>query len=425
MDFRAIIREQREELEEVEVRERIIERESSGRARGYLKYPNIIAIIGVRRCGKSIFSYLLAKGTKFGYVNFDDERLSDIKTEDLDKILEAIYELYGDVDYIILDEIQNVAKWELFANRLRRTKRVIITGSNSNLLAGELGTHLTGRYISMPMFPFSFREFLDFKGFKKRSAYTTREKAELLKLLREYLETGGFPEVYKFGRAILHRTYDDIITKDLLLRYRIKKRDDIRKLAKYLITNFSQEISYSNLAKIFNVKHVSTVSNWVSYLENCFLIFKLERFAFKLKQQFLAPRKIYCVDAGIINSIGFKFSENLGKLMENTIAIELQREKAIDDTKEIYYWKDHQQNEVDFVIKKGTKVEELIQVTYGNDKEEIKEREIKSLLKAGEELRCKNLSVITWDYEGSEKSKGGRINFIPFWKRLVGYKSAG
>jgi predicted AAA+ superfamily ATPase len=423
MDYIATIREQREDIEEVERRERIIEREFLGRARLYLKYPNILAIIGVRRCGKSIFSYLLAKGARFGYVNFDDERFVGIKTEDLDKILEAIYELYGDVDYIILDEIQNVAKWELFASRLRRTKRVIITGSNSNLLAGELGTHLTGRYISMPLFPFSFGEYLDFKGFKRRKAYTTKEKAELLKLLREYLETGGFPEVYKFGRAILHRTYDDIITRDLLLRYRIKKRDDIRRIAKYLITNFSQEISYSKLAKIFNVKHVSTVSNWIFYLENCFLIFKLERFAFKLKHQFLAPKKIYCVDTGIINSIGFRFSENLGKLMENTVAVKLQMEKAMDDTKEIYYWKDHQQNEVDFVIKKGTKVEGLIQVTYGSSKEDIKEREIKALLKAGEELRCKNLSVITWDYEGEEKVRGKRINLIPFWKWLLGVKS--
>jgi len=293
MDFKSIIKEQIEELQGIEKRENIIQRKGIEKAKGALKYPNILAVLGVRRCGKSIFSYLLAKAHKMGYINFDDERLAGLKTEDLNKILESFYELYQDIDYIILDEIQNVNNWELFVNRLRRTKKIILTGSNSNLLSGELATHLTGRYIDFRLFPFSFKEFLKIKNFGENKSYTTKEKANLLKLLTEYLEIGGFPEAYKFGKNILFRIYEDILTKDIILRYGINKIEEIKKLTKYLITNSSEEFTYTKLKKIFNIKHASTISNWIYYLENSFLLFRLEKFSFKLKQQFIAPKKIY------------------------------------------------------------------------------------------------------------------------------------
>ncbi len=419
MDFKSIIKEQREELEKIEKEEKIIERTGLNKSKESLKYPNILAILGVRRCGKSIFSYLLAKPHKFAYINFDDERLAGLKSDDLNKILESFYELYEDIDYIILDEIQNVDNWELFVNRLRRTKKIILTGSNSKLLSGELSTHLTGRYLDIILFPFSFKEFLKLKEIKENKAYTTQEKAEIMKALQEYLEIGGFPEAYKFGKGMISKIYEDILTKDILLRYNISKKEEIKKLAKYLITNSSGEITYSKLARIFNIKHVSTISNWISYLENAFLIFRLERFDFKLKQQFIAPKKVYCIDSGLMNSIGFKFSENRGKVIENEVALELQRRKAKENLFEVYYWKDYQQNEVDFVIKKEKKVEQLIQVSYINSKEEIREREINALLKASKELRCKNLIVITLDYETEEKFDGENIKFIPLWKWLL------
>lgn len=419
MDLKSIIKEQREELEKIEKEERIIERISLAESKKALRYPNILAILGIRRCGKSIFSYLLAKPYKFAYINFDDERLAGLKSEDLNRILESFYEIYGDIEFIILDEIQNVEKWELFVNRLRRTKKIILTGSNSKLLSGELATHLTGRHLDKLLFPFSFREFLKLKEFKENKAYTTKEKAEIIKFLQEYLEIGGFPEAYKFGRGIISKIYEDILTKDILLRYNISKRDEIKKLSKYLVTNSSEEITYSKLARIFNIKHVSTISNWISYLEEAFLIFRLERFDFKLKQQFIAPKKIYCIDSGLITSIGFRFSENKGKIIENEVALELQRKKSIDKFLEVYYWKDYQQNEVDFVLKRDKKIERLIQVSYINSKEEIKEREIKALLKASKELKCKNLLVITWDYEFENKFDGKNIRFIPLWKWLL------
>jgi uncharacterized protein len=228
MEIKAIIKEQREELQDIESRERIIKRELLEQAALCLKHPNILAVIGVRRCGKSIFSYLLAKDKNFGYINFDDERLSGLKAQDLNNILQAFYELYGDIEYIILDEIQNIKGWELFANRLRRTKKVIITGSNSKLLSGELSTHLTGRHMDVTLYPFSFKEFLDLKQTKNQRNYTTKEKAAVMRRLEEYLAFGGFPEETKFGKAMLSRIYNDIITKDILLRYKIKKIENIR-----------------------------------------------------------------------------------------------------------------------------------------------------------------------------------------------------
>jgi len=417
MDFDTVIKEQREELERTDREESLIPREKLGAAEKALGFPNILAVLGIRRCGKSIFSYLLVKGKSFGYVNFDDERLLGTKTEDLNEILKSFYKLYGDVDFVVLDEVQNVKGWELFANRLRRTKRVILTGSNSNLLSGELATHLTGRHSDVILFPFSFKEFAKLKGFRESQVYTTREKALVFSLLEDYIQKGGFPEIQKFGSGVVSHIYEDVLTKDILLRHRIKKIEELKKLARYLITNAAEEFSYTKTARILSVKHVSTVSKWVTYLEEAFLVFRLERFDFKLKQQFLAPKKIYCVDTGLVNAVGFRFSENKGRLIENTVAVELKRRAA--DNQEVYYWKDYQQNEVDFVLKEGKEVRQLIQVCYANSGEDIKKRETDALIKASKALRCKNLLIITWGYEGTDIIKKHRIMYIPLWKWLL------
>ncbi len=413
VDIKSIIKEQRGEFEIIEQSENLIEREKLQEAKVLLSHPTILAILGIRRCGKSIFSYLLAKNHKAGYINFDDERLVGCEKEEFDKILSAFYELYGDVEYIILDEVQNISHWELFVNRLRRTKKVIITGSNSKLLEGDLSTHLTGRYLSIQLFPFSFREYLHTQKLAGNKVYTTKEKAELLGCLRTYITMGGFPEAYKFGRIMISRIYEDIVTKDILLQYRITKIEELRKLANYVITHTAQEMSYAKLAEILKVQHPATISNWISYLEQSFLLFRLERFAFKLKQQIIAPKKFYCIDTGLFNSVAFQFTDNIGKLMENLVAIELQRRKK--EGIEIYYWKDYQQHEVDFVIKEYAKINTLIQVTYVSAKNEVAEREIRSLFYAAEELRCKNLVIITWDYEAEEAG----VRYVPLWKWLL------
>jgi len=424
-DLKKIIISQREEIAEKINKEKIIQREvNSFELEKYLSHPNILLILGVRRCGKSVLSWQILKtNTSLPYINFDDERLADFTLKDFDKLLLSFYELYGDFEYIVLDEPHNIAGWELFANRLRRTKKAIITGSNSKLLSGELATHLTGRYIDIVLFPFSFREFLLFNDFtfQKEDIFSTKKVGQIKKFLEDYLKFGGFPERYLFGREILVRIYSDIIEKDILSRYKIKKKKTFKEISKYLISNFACEISQNKLKNIFALKDVHTIKNWISYLENSYLIFVLERFSFKLREQAKAPKKIYCIDTALADSIGFKITEDKGKVIENLVAIEILRRKSYwYPFLEIFYWKDYQQNEVDFVIKERDKVKQLIQVCYDIENINTKERGIKSLIKASRELHCNNLLIINWEYEGEEKINSSlNIKFIPLWKWLV------
>jgi len=415
--LKRIIGSQREDIEEKFRNEKIIERDKIEYVKKFLNYPNILALLGVRRSGKSIFSILLSKQLKenIGYINFIDERLVNVKTEDLDKILQAFYELYGNISLIILDEVQNVYGWELFVNRLRTTKKLIITGSNSKLLSGELATHLTGRHIDFTLYPLSFKEILDFKP----NIYSTKDIAKIKNSLRKYIKGSGFPEFFKFGREIVTEIYNDILTKDCLRRHKIREEKSFRELAFYLASNFSNEFTYSKLSKITKIKDVHTLKNYVSYLEESYLIKVLERYSPKLKQQIIAPKKAYVVDHGFCNFISFNISKNKGRLFENLVCVELLR-RSRDERKEIYYWKDYQQKEVDFVVKEGLKVKQLIQVCYDISDLETKEREIKGLLKASKELRCKSLLVITDDYEAEEKIENKTIKFIPLWKWLLG-----
>ncbi len=419
VEIKRIVQQQAKERDSILASE-IIERDIPN-LMSFLKHPNILAILGIRRCGKSVLSWLLMKKVIYGYINFDDESLYGTNASDLNSILQAFYELYGEIDYFVFDEIQNVTGWELFANRLRRTKKIIITGSNSQLLSSELSTHLTGRHIDFHLFPFSFKEFCIYKEINiteiKKSEFTTTTSALMSKSLEEYTELGGFPESYKIGTPILKSIVGDIITKDIIKRYRVKNVKVIESLAKYLISNFGNEISFNKLKNIFTIKKVETIKNYVGYFENAYLIFVVERFSPKLKLQIIAPKKIYCIDTGIINAISFGLSKNIGKIFENIVYIQLLRTKNYST--ELYYWKDHQQNEVDFVVKQGTKIKELIQVCYDIDSDKTKAREIRALLKASEELGCRNLFIITQTKEMEEKIENKKIKFIPLWKWLI------
>ena len=380
-------------------------------------------MLGIRRCGKSILSWqILNERRVLPCINFDDERLIEFSTKDFDKLLEVFYEIYGDFEYIILDEPHNIKGWELFVNRLRRTKKIIITGSNSKMISGELATHLTGRYIDFVLYPFSFQEFLTFKNisFQEQDYYSTKNIGLTKNYLEDYLKTGGFPESYSLGREMLIRIYSDILEKDVLRRFQLKKKSAFKEIAKYLISNISSEFSHNKLKNVFEIKDVHTLKNWFSFLKDAYLIFILERFSFKLKEQAIAPRKVYCIDTGLVHAISYTFCENKGRIIENSVAVELLRKKNYwHKDWEIYYWKDHQQNEVDFVIKEGPKIKKLIQVCYSIDDLRTKGREIKGLIKASEDLKCDDLLIITWDSEGEENHSAKRITFVPLWKWLL------
>lgn len=417
---------QKEEIQEKFQKANIIPRAIDfPKLQSYLKVPNVLAITGIRRCGKSVLSWQIARESKlFAYINFDDERLLRFTADDFDVLLEAFYELFGEFEYIVLDELQNIQGWELFVNRLRRTKKVIITGSNSNLLSGELSTHLTGRYIDFVLMPFSFREYLTYHGVSVTpdDAYSTQKIGIVKKHLDEYLKEGGFPETYPLGREILMRIYSDIIEKDILKRSKIKKSVLFKELSQYLISNSSQEFSFNRLKNVYAIKDINTVRTWVLFLENSFLVFILERFSYKLKERILAPKKIYCIDTGMKQIVGFDVSDNKGATLENAVAIELKRRKYyFDSAMEIYYWKDYNNKEMDFVIKKGKTVQQLIQVCYDLGNINTRDREFKSLYAAANDLHCDNLLIITWDTESKEEFKGKNITIVPLWKWLLGF----
>jgi hypothetical protein len=414
--IKRIITDQRYEIDHLYKSRRLIERDlPEDKLIQSLKHPNILAVLSVRRCGKSVCSHMLLKGKEYRYINFDDERLYGMDARDLNLVLQAFYELYStELEYFMLDEIQNVSGWELFANRLRRTKKVVLTGSNAKLLSGELATHLTGRYSDVTLFPFSFYEFLEFKEIEP-DIHSTRSIARIKNALKEYMDVGGFPEVYLFGKEVTARIYENIIYKDIISRHDIRNKRSFSQIAKYLVSNFSGEFSYRKLCGATSIRNVHTVKDYVGYLESSYIVLVVERFSFKLKEQIKAPRKVYCIDTGMINNIAFRSSHDIGKLMENLVAVELHRRKSYYRGDDVFYWKDHQQREVDFVLIRGEKVSELIQVSYTSSKEGIKDREFKGILRAAVELGCGNMKIITWDYEGDV----GDVKCIPLWKWLL------
>ncbi len=374
-------------------------------------------VMGPRRAGKSFFAlHALSQLGKFGYANFDDERLA--KAKDYDEILGAVSSVYGNQKLLLLDEIQNLPRWELFVNRLQRQGyRMVITGSNSNLLSKELATHLTGRHLQIALLPFSFGETLEFAG-----GELTR--AELSGKLDEYLEKGGYPEIYSRGAdpsQHLSTLFDAAIFKDIVSRYKIRNPAVLNELALYLLSNTACEFSSNSLARETRIKSPRTAELYLAYLEEAFLFFSIGRFSYKVGEQVRSHRKAYCVDNGFISAKGFSPSPNRGKLLENAVAIELKKAELSGGCK-LFYWKSPQQEEVDFVVRRGLRVEELIQACY-DPSGRAKEREIRALLRAGKELSCKNLAVITHEYESEEKASWfgaeGTIRYVPLLKWLL------
>jgi hypothetical protein len=384
-----------------------------------LNNPLIKVIIGPRRAGKSFFAiHFLKQQGNFGYVNFDDEKLLEVKN--YDEIITALNSVYNNPKFILFDEIQNLPKWELFANRLQRQGlNLVITGSNSNLLSKELATHLTGRHLPTALFPFSFKEYMKFEN----KELTTPEKKEKIS---EYLLNGGYPEIVLKKvelKEYLSNLFNAILYKDIIKRHKLRNPKQIEDLAGYLISNITNEYSYNSLTKIGKIKSSHTTEKYLKYLEESFLLFSLTRFSYKVKEQLASNKKIYCIDNGFVQARAFKLSPDFGKLYENAVACKLKEEELAGKIN-FYYWKNQQQEEVDFVVKEDLKIKQLIQVCYNLENSDTKSRELRSLLKAGEELKCKELLIITAEKEGEEEAEWfgikSKIKFIPLWKWLLG-----
>ncbi len=355
-------------------------------------------VIGVRRSGKSTLCHkvLLEKGLKYGYINLDDERLCDMKTEDLNTVLSCVYQLYGtDVTYLILDEVQNVDGWYLFVNRLLRTDfHVFITGSNAKLLSGELVTHLTGRYNEIRLFPFSFSEYCSYHGIDM-SGITTKADAERKQAFVNYLHDGGFPEIQKLRnkRGYIESLTEAIVRKDIQKRFKIRNIEALRKMLHYLINNACHEVNYDTLSTTLGISD-KTVKKYADYLREAFIIQLLPRHSFKVKER-LRTQKAYLVDTGLQSYISNALApENMGWRLENVVYIELLR-RCSEHFLDIYYFKPNSKaKEVDFVVCDKGKALELIQVAYDIDSLKTFKRETSSLVKASDTLHCNQLTLI-------------------------------
>ena len=407
-----------------------------------LSSQKIIAIIGPRRSGKTYLLFLLIKkllsenisAERIIYFNFDDPRLLPCDAKGVEQILEAFRELYPEhrkkINYLFFDEIQNVKDWEIGVRRIYDTRkfRIFLTGSSSKLLSKEIATQLRGRAISFEVLPFSFREILSAKEIKlDRNIAYSMERFSITKCLNEYLQVGGFPEVVlekssDLKTRILKEYLETMFFKDLVERYHVKNQLLLRELMKFLTTNtaslFSLNAFYRWVKSTYPVTK-RTLLNYVAYLEDTGLFFLLRKFSYSLKEQTQTPRKGYLVDIGLRSAYGFKFSEDEGKNVENAVFIELQRRKTKNPLMELFYWQDYKKREVDFVIKQGKTISQLIQVCARIDDFRIKERETGALVKASEQLKCNHLSVITFDYEKEEKISGKKVAFKPICKWLL------
>ena len=391
-NYRDIALSQKAELEE-RLRRKYVERTSV--ATPNLKSGMIQVVMGPRRAGKSTFAeHLLANGS--GYVNFDDERLSGI--DDLDALLAAVDDIYRKPKCLLLDEIQNVPRWELWVNRLQRGgRRLVVTGSNANLLGHELATHLTGRHHAIYLLPFSFSEVIAMKG----AAATSAEKASLLE---RYLDEGGYPEPLlldisrtEYLRDLVRAT----LLKDIVRRYKARSPGGIEDVAQYFFSNAAKEFSYRTLAVVARVKSPVTAEKYTRYLCEAFMLFTVPRFSFKARERATANKKAYVVDPALAARLGLRPERDTGRLAENVVATRLWQQQLAGEI-EFGFWKNDAHEEVDFVVRERGKISRLIQVCWRIDSPTTRSREYRALVKAGNELRCNNLLCLTADEEGRD-----------------------
>ena len=383
-----------------------------------LNSPQAQVVIGVRRSGKSTLCLQTLTGAdvKFAYVDFDDERLAGLGTKQLNDVLEVLYKIYGDFNYIFLDEIQNIEGWPLFVNRLLRTKmHVILTGSNAKLLSSDLATHLTGRSSEINLYPFSFTEFCIMKGVDNKLR-TTKGIADLRKTFDEYVLKGGFPELIsiKNNKKYITNLVDNILKRDIEQRYHIAHPAQFENMAHHLLNISPYVVSTSDLATIFNFKSPHTVRNYISYLKQAYMLIGIKKYSQKSKMR-VTQEKVYAVDVALMDQRKNAFAgENLGWRLETIVMSHLIR-KCQCEGWDIYYLKDRS-GECDFVICDRNKVLQCIQVSYDISSEKTYKREVNGLLLANKQTKCENLLLLTdHEFDNIEK-EGHRISIRPVYE---------
>ena len=402
------------------------------------KMKEIIIITGVRRCGKSILMRLIwdkikavrkLRNDQCLYINFEDERLIDYRASDLNLVLESYFEIKQPDEkeqiFLFFDEIQNIRGWEKFLNRIRedRDYKIFVTGSNATLLSKEISSQLTGRNVSIKLFPFSFREYLKAKEFifEDREFYDISRRSKIVKLFNEFLEYGGFPEIISTQyRPLLQEYLRNIIYRDIVIRYKIKYESGLREITNFLISNIGNILSLEKISKMVRIKNLSTIKNYLRYLEESFLFYFIPMHSYSVRQQIYNPDKVYLCDIGIYNEMSFKFSENKGSILENLVFLEL-----IKRDEQVFYGLNQKFGEIDFIVCKNNKVNKLIQCCYDISDKVTKKRETEALLAAMDYYNLKIGYIYTYDYEGEEIYESGKIFYLPVLKFVLEKSSEG
>lgn len=381
-------------------------------------------VTGVRRSGKTtllyqVIDHLLKSGVSpenILLINFEDAALAHYAP---DEIYESYLSLLNPTlgNFVFIDEAQRKPGWEHWIRKMYDLKHAVnffVSGSSADLLKKEYSTLLTGRNISMDVFPMSFREFLDFSDVRVKSVEIvgTETRSKVLFSLKKYLEWGGFPEVFfvdeKYKRRLLSQYFEDIIYKDIVDRYGTNP-GKTRELGVYLLTNIANPVSKRNVRNALGFG-LDTISDYIAYMAEAYLLYAVPIYSPSLKVQSANPKKIYCIDTGLRNAASFKFSEDIGRLAENAVFVELKRR-----AKEVFYWKSAAR-EVDFIVRAGLQIEEAIQVCWNLDSERTRKRETRALYSAMEAFNLDSGIVITEDMEDVEEVNGKQIFFVPIWK---------
>nr|WP_302829899.1 ATP-binding protein [uncultured Bacteroides sp.] len=384
----------------------------------YLSNDEIIIISGVRRCGKSVLLQQIRDKLpqKDYFFNFDDDRLGNFTVEHFQQLYEVLIELYGEQNYFYFDEIQNIPGWEHFVKRLYNSgKKIFITGSNARMLSKELGTYLTGCYISIELYPFSFSEFLIFREQKSLlgDISGTVARGEIQSAFNNYLRQGGFPIYLKSEDGIVLKTlYDNILYKDVMVRNQIVNEREVKELVYYTVSNIGKPLTYTSLTKVVGVKNPTTVKNYLEYIENTYLLFTLSKLDYSVKAQLRNPKKVYAIDNALVSRLGFHFSGEEGRLLENMVFIELRRRGG-----EVFYHSSGNA-ECDFVVREGFRVTQAIQVCYLFDNFETRKRELRGIQDAMDAYQLSEGIIITSSHEEVVEYEEKKIYILPAWKWL-------
>lgn len=381
-----------------------------------LSNKQIKLITGPRRSGKSTQALLMLQGRNFAYLNFDDNALLSRWNEEV--VMAMLDDVYPGYAYLMLDEVQNLDNWDLWVSKLYRNGvNMVITGSNAKLLSSEMATVLTGRYIQVEMLPFSLAEVFEWNGMDLGSV-SDEDSVRALRMMDDYLRNGGYPETVEarsITQSYLSTLFDSIVWKDVAKRHRVRKANDLNDLAMYLVSNFCNPLSYNTVVSDLGFASVATTQKFMGYLNESYLFFYLSRYNNKLKLMKNSPQKVYLVDNGFVSAKAFSLSDNLGRLLENQVFVELLR-RGYDTERSLFYYRSRNDREVDFVTRDGNRIESLIQVCYDLSSPKTEKREVDSLVECAGELRCDRLVIVTWDEERIIEKDGYRIEVVPLMK---------